>query len=204
MLSFRVYIGRVLACASLLLAVASNSASHANTINVTDWSSGSTTTFVTINGITGGELDFTLDLRQAGDPVFGNFQMSITSPSNSNLLSLALLSFPQSPGSSDPLYGDLTGQSPTLFMFDVTTWSVSVSASDLAGGPLTIAITPNLSPLFLPAFDTLPLLTLDLKGDLQLQAAVPEPSTWAMIILGFAAVSFMSYRRRSSATLRAA
>lgn len=27
-------------------------------------------------------------------------------------------------------------------------------------------------------------------------AAVPEPSTWAMMILGFAGVSFMAYRRR--------
>jgi hypothetical protein len=28
-------------------------------------------------------------------------------------------------------------------------------------------------------------------------AAVPEPSTWAMMILGFAGVSFMAYRRRN-------
>jgi hypothetical protein len=30
-----------------------------------------------------------------------------------------------------------------------------------------------------------------------LAPAVPEPSTWAMIILGFAGVGFMAYRRRS-------
>jgi PEP-CTERM motif len=30
-------------------------------------------------------------------------------------------------------------------------------------------------------------------------AAVPEPSTWAMMILGFAGVSFLAYRRRNSA-----
>ena len=30
----------------------------------------------------------------------------------------------------------------------------------------------------------------------QLAAAVPEPSTWAMMILGFAGVGFMAYRRR--------
>jgi hypothetical protein len=29
--------------------------------------------------------------------------------------------------------------------------------------------------------------------------ATPEPSTWAMMILGFAGVGFMAYRRRSSA-----
>jgi hypothetical protein len=28
-------------------------------------------------------------------------------------------------------------------------------------------------------------------------AAVPEPSTWAMMILGFAGVGFLAYRRRS-------
>lgn len=31
-------------------------------------------------------------------------------------------------------------------------------------------------------------------------AAVPEPSTWAMLILGFAGVGFMAYRRRNRAT----
>ena len=34
-------------------------------------------------------------------------------------------------------------------------------------------------------------------------AAVPEPSTWAMMILGFAGVGFMAYRRRSNAMLAA-
>jgi PEP-CTERM motif len=36
-------------------------------------------------------------------------------------------------------------------------------------------------------------------------AAVPEPSTWAMLLIGFAGVGFMAYRRRNqSASLRAA
>jgi hypothetical protein len=29
-------------------------------------------------------------------------------------------------------------------------------------------------------------------------AAVPEPSTWAMMILGFAGVGFMAYRRKQN------
>jgi hypothetical protein len=33
--------------------------------------------------------------------------------------------------------------------------------------------------------------------------AVPEPSTWAMLILGFAGVGFMTYRRRKTAALAA-
>lgn len=39
--------------------------------------------------------------------------------------------------------------------------------------------------------------------DLLLTTAVPEPSTWAMMILGFAGVGFMAYRRRNSAMLAA-
>ena len=34
-------------------------------------------------------------------------------------------------------------------------------------------------------------------------AAVPEPSTWAMMIMGFAGVGFMTYRRRKTAALAA-
>jgi hypothetical protein len=35
-------------------------------------------------------------------------------------------------------------------------------------------------------------------------SAVPEPSTWAMMILGFAGVGFMAYRRKSRPVLMAA
>jgi len=33
-----------------------------------------------------------------------------------------------------------------------------------------------------------------------LVAPIPEPSTWAMMILGFAGVGFMAYRRRRGTT----
>jgi hypothetical protein len=32
-------------------------------------------------------------------------------------------------------------------------------------------------------------------------AAVPEPSTWAMMVLGFAGVGFMAYRRKNKMAL---
>jgi len=35
-------------------------------------------------------------------------------------------------------------------------------------------------------------------------AAVPEPSTWAMMILGFAGVGFMAYRRKAKPAMMAA
>jgi len=34
--------------------------------------------------------------------------------------------------------------------------------------------------------------------DVSVTAAVPEPSTWAMMLLGFAGVGFMAYRRKSN------
>jgi hypothetical protein len=37
----------------------------------------------------------------------------------------------------------------------------------------------------------------------RVEAAVPEPSTWAMMILGFACVGFMAYRRKSKPALMA-
>jgi hypothetical protein len=45
---------------------------------------------------------------------------------------------------------------------------------------------------------------LNLVGDFVETPAVPEASTWAMIILGFAGVGFMAYRRKSKPALMAA
>jgi hypothetical protein len=41
-------------------------------------------------------------------------------------------------------------------------------------------------------------------GVFDVTTAVPEPSTWAMMILGFAGVGFMAYRRKSKSALMAA
>jgi len=38
---------------------------------------------------------------------------------------------------------------------------------------------------------------------LTVAGAVPEPSTWAMMLLGFAGIGFMAYRRKSKPGLMA-
>jgi hypothetical protein len=38
--------------------------------------------------------------------------------------------------------------------------------------------------------------------DISVAAAVPEPSTWAMMLLGFAAIGFVAYRRNHRAAIR--
>jgi hypothetical protein len=46
---------------------------------------------------------------------------------------------------------------------------------------------------------------LSVAGEEPIASAIPEPSTWAMMMLGFAGVGFMAYRRRNKgATLRVA
>jgi hypothetical protein len=42
------------------------------------------------------------------------------------------------------------------------------------------------------------------SGTFQVAGAVPEPGTWAMMILGFAGIGFMSYRRRYQASMATA
>ena len=39
----------------------------------------------------------------------------------------------------------------------------------------------------------------NITGTITLTAGVPEPSTWAMMVLGFAGVGFMTYRRKQNA-----
>jgi PEP-CTERM motif-containing protein len=44
--------------------------------------------------------------------------------------------------------------------------------------------------------------TLNIYADFTAVAGVPEPSTWAMMILGFAGVGFMAYRRKTHSSFR--
>lgn len=46
--------------------------------------------------------------------------------------------------------------------------------------------------------------TLLNRGATLTVSAVPEPSTWAMLILGFLGLGFLAYRRQSKAALQAA
>jgi hypothetical protein len=42
-------------------------------------------------------------------------------------------------------------------------------------------------------------IDLELPTDSAFTLSVPEPSTWAMMLLGFAGLGFMAYRRKSAA-----
>jgi hypothetical protein len=55
--------------------------------------------------------------------------------------------------------------------------------------------TPGLPSSGQGSWDFLPVGTVQLTG---IEAAVPEPSTWAMMILGFLGVGLVAYRRKAS------
>jgi PEP-CTERM motif len=59
------------------------------------------------------------------------------------------------------------------------------------GGPFSRYVTGS---GFAPFSDNVGLVT-------QFTVDVPEPSTWAMMLIGFAVIGLMTYRRRKSATL---
>jgi PEP-CTERM motif len=73
---------------------------------------------------------------------------------------------------------------PSLALFDVATFSIT-----------DIDPTPHATSSG---------VITSLTGPSPITTAVPEPSTWAMMILGFAGVGFMAYRRKSKPALMAA
>jgi uncharacterized protein (TIGR03118 family) len=115
----------------------------------------------------------------AGDLLVGNFSsinlgISVFDPMNGTFQG----TIPINPGSGN-----------TSFL-----WALSVGTGLGAGGdPNTVYFTDGLNSerdgLF-AAISAVP-------------SAVPEPSTWAMMLLGFAGLGFMAYRRKQIATLAA-
>lgn len=93
--------------------------------------------------------------------------------------------FKDSKGDSE--FASFTGNSVTLSnLFSFANGSYSLSFS-FAG---------SLPPVNAPVFD---------NGTFKaVVTAVPEPATWAMMVLGFLGVGFVSYRRRAGSSLRLA
>jgi hypothetical protein len=94
---------------------------------------------------------------------------------------------------------DATLAANTLFNFSGT----GVSQFEVLGIDPSLGLDPNNPVAFVTA------LTFEGTGTFTgtmtpVVNGVPEPSTWAMMILGFACVGFMAYRRKSKPALMAA
>ena len=78
----------------------------------------------------------------------------------------------------------------SLSITDVTTGDTGVASGMVGiGDPLFMGFSEGGTLTFSPSGGTTP--------------AVPEPSTWALMLLGFAGISFMAYRQKAKPTLMA-
>jgi hypothetical protein len=123
-----------------------------------------------------GFFDLFVEVLTTNPP--GNFQLATTNighPQGQYTIPIAL-----TPQFGLLLLGDFTGTSTSQLrlLFSDSAMADTISSANGFSGSITYDYTPA--------------------------AAVPEPSTWAMMILGFAGVGFMAYRRKSKPALMAA
>jgi PEP-CTERM motif len=91
-----------------------------------------------------------------------------------------------------------TNNPTTSLTFDLA-YSGTLSASTFG-----ISSNPNNAPTFIPAYFSVDVLYNQLIDPnfgataIPTISAVPEPSTWAMMILGFFGIGFMAYRRKQT------
>jgi hypothetical protein len=126
-----------------------------------------------------------------------NFEFSVNPGSLVNTHSLLTITGPGGSFAFDPktYFGDNTPVGGPLYQN-----SENLGFSIFPG----LNFNPNASGIY--TFD-LKLFSSDDRqlGDVSIQVnAVPEPSTWAMLILGFAGIGFMAYRRKSRPAMLAA
>jgi hypothetical protein len=163
------------------------------------------------------------------DGVLGTLSASdITSwQINQTLDTVHFLSFLNPTNSAVSLTGGALSETATTldFNFSDTTASLLNFASPNfpGGGGLSLqfcdaagSLCTNQVPVTVSSFELLVLVApgtgstssgAALSGPVEIGAAVPtvpEPSTWAMLLLGFLGIGFMAYRRRSKPALMAA
>jgi hypothetical protein len=113
------------------------------------------------------------------------------------------------------LYGTFSGNGSATQSLDIyinsvfaQTISSSFSTTVMAGvlQPHSVGFSTAGGPISIEFRDNLSNSTFSIDGLLDNVAisTVPEPSTWAMMIIGFAGVGFMAYRRKSNTALSVA
>ena len=107
------------------------------------------------------------------------------------------------------LWGDNRPGSSYVFNVSIgdDAWSTpgtdGAAGSNPAGSLQTYTFTAGSTSETLTLFQSSGSQASPIVDDISI-TAVPEPSTWAMMILGFAGIGFMAYRRKSKPALMAA
>jgi hypothetical protein len=96
------------------------------------------------------------------------------------------------------LEGGQIGPSPILSLLrSVDTFTVADTLPDFQTQFLGFVSTDPFNSITLTVPDDASWVVSDFTTAQALTSAVPEPSTWAMMILGFCGLGFMAYRRKS-------
>jgi hypothetical protein len=105
-------------------------------------------------------------------------------------------------GGSGSFVANLTGSISKSIASGRTAGTITVDFG--AGMPISYdggSFTLTVDDLVINAPSTSGELTGEISN-IVVAAAVPEPSTWAMMLLGFAGIGFMSYRRKNNVVFR--
>ncbi len=109
--------------------------------------------------------------------------------------------------SPTPVNGNLSHDDGATLIIGGVTYVSSPNETFITTSPVfTVAGAANpvsLDLYYVEANGSPAVLDLELPGA-RLAGPVPEPSTWAMLLMGFAGVGFMAYRRKSKPALRLA
>jgi hypothetical protein len=185
--------------AALLVALCSgNTGAHAVVLNVGDSAKinfAATTTMAPFDFV-----DFNL-MFSAANPFGTNETLSYQTFNANNVL---LTSATVSSGSSvytSGLFGQLTENAITGFnpATELTTNSFYAVITDVSGSFDLTGATADFEHIIYTTGTS----QLGVSGTF-VASAVPEPSTWAMLLLGFAGIGLITYRRRSTPALIAA
>ncbi len=159
---------------------------------------GQTLAVMTVTDITGGiEVNVsaagpTVDFGTGGVMLAMNSDLSSTAGLSLNVISFAPTFKPVFPDTV-PDFGDFTGGGNA-------TASFAGPFDFQVFGPVSTAVfTPNADGYYVSAYVDLP----DGYGGQIGNSAVPEPSSWAMMLLGFGGLAFAGYRARKSAAAAA-
>jgi hypothetical protein len=124
---------------------------------------------------------------QPNDTGFRQFSISSVNPADAALFSFAF----------NPCVGSIGSVSSCTFVVKFTPLTAGAVSALLDVSVIDRDVTGSI------IVDT-PFFDIALSGNGVIASAVPEPSTWAMMILGFCSLGFMAYRRRAKPALMAA
>jgi hypothetical protein len=158
------------------------------------FSSGTATTISDITAYiepdpgTSGSINFGIMADATGTPSGVFLDSVVVTLSGANPVTLSSLNWSVVAGSTYWLAAEATSGTSAFWEFNTTHPQGTIAGSlSPGGGPWSTTNT------FLPEASVV-----------GISGAVPEPTTWAMMILGFAGIGFLAYRRKSKPALMAA